>query len=408
MFKQSQKTFKRIATSFMLLMVIALVISACAPVQVAQPTAAPPTAAAAQPTTAAAQPTTAPAASADCPSTPKTKVTWVSPRGTLEVMDDYPLWVAKKLGYFDQLGVDVDLQPGPLGGANVVSLLTEGKADVTFPSPGVLAASIDAGIPVVMGYEMFGGQVFDFAVPADSTIASVKDLEGKTIALGSTGWIPIVDPILAEAGVDPKSVKYVEAGQQWGQTVDQKKADAALAWEGLRAQWQGIGLKLKYLIGTEFSKDPSNGYAVRAADLNDPAKKAALTCFFRGVSMGLEFGRVNPQAAAQITYEQFPALKDQMKPDLALESMRQLAIGYNQFNKAGKGYGYSDLANWQSYFDRLSKLGQTKKQIKADEAITNGYIEGANNFDHAKVAADAKAYAVSDDWKNVQLQGPIE
>ncbi|MCB1487316.1 MAG: ABC transporter substrate-binding protein, partial [Bauldia sp.] len=27
-------------------------------------------------------------------------IRWVSPRGTLEVLDDYPYWVAKKFGYF--------------------------------------------------------------------------------------------------------------------------------------------------------------------------------------------------------------------------------------------------------------------------------------------------------------------
>jgi NitT/TauT family transport system substrate-binding protein len=323
-------------------------------------------------------------------------------------MDDYPLWVAKELGYFEQLGLDVDLQPGPVGGANVVGLLTEGQADVSFPSPGVLAASLDAGIPVIMGFEMVGGQVFDFAVPEDSDIETIQDLEGKTIALGSTGWQPIVDPILAEAGVDPKTVKYVEAGQQWGQAVDQKQADAALAWEGLRAQWQAIGLKLKYLLGSEFSKDPSNGYVMRKADLEDAQKKAIMTCFFRGVAMGLEFGRVNPQAAAQITYEQFPALKDQMTPDLALESMRQLAYLYNQSNKAGNGYGYADLANWQSYLDRVSELGQTKAKLTAAETVTNEFVEAANMFDKAQVAADAEGYAVSDEWKSVELQGPIE
>jgi len=302
-------------------------------------------------------PKAATAAGDTCPLADKTKLTWVSPRGTLEVMDDYPLWVAKKLGYFDALGVDVDLQPGPLGGANLMSLLSEKKADVSFPSPGVLTAAIDAGIPVTMGFEMSSGQVFDFAVPVDSDIKTVKDLAGKTIALGSAGWQPIVDPILAEAGVDPKSVKYVEAGAQWGQIVDQKKADAALAWEGLRAQWLSIGLKVKFLLGSDFSKDPSNGYVIRADDLKDAKLHNVLTCFFRGVAMGLEFGRVNPQAAGQITYEQFPALKDQMKPDLALESMRQLAFLYNQTNKAGKGYGYSDETNWQSYLDRVAKLG---------------------------------------------------
>jgi len=355
-----------------------------------------------------AKTTLAQAAAVTCSATTKSKITWLSPRGTLEVMDDYPLWVAKKLGYFDQLGVDVDLQPGPLGGANLMSLLTEKKADVSFPSPGVLTSSIDAGIPVIMAWEMSLGQVFDFAVPEDSDIKTIKDLAGKTIALGSAGWSPIVDPILAEAGVDPKSVKYVEAGQQWGQLVDQKKADAALAWEGLRAQWQAIGLKLRYLIGSDFSKDPSNGYVVRADDMKDPAMKAALTCFFRGVAMALEFGRVNPQAAAQITYEQFPALKDQMKPDLALESMRQLMFLYNQANKAGKGYGYADEANWQSYLDRIAKLGQTKAQLKSEQVVTNELVKDANDFDKKKVADDAAKYAVGDEWKSLKLQGPAE
>ena len=38
-------------------------------------------------------------------------VTWISPRGTLEVMDDYPYWIGKELGYFGDH--DVKLEPGP-------------------------------------------------------------------------------------------------------------------------------------------------------------------------------------------------------------------------------------------------------------------------------------------------------
>ena len=354
-------------------------------------------------------PGAAPAASGGGAATTATanKVVWVSPRGTLEVMDDYPLWVASKMGYFEQQNLEVELQPGPQGGANIVSLITEKQADCSFPSPGVLAAAIDAGIPAVLGFEMFGGQVFNFAIPADSDITSVADLAGKTIAVGSIGWQPIIDPILAEAGVDIKSVKYVEAGGQWGQAVDQKQADAALAWEGLRAQWLSIGLKVKFLIGSEFSKDPSNGYVIRSADLDDATWGDVWTRFFRATAMGLHFGATNPQAAGEITYGQFPALKDQMTPDLALESMRQLAFGYNQFAREGKGYGYSDLANWQSYFDRIFKLGQVKKEIKVDSAVTNKFVEAANDFDQAKVEADAKNYATSDEWKNLKLQGEI-
>jgi NitT/TauT family transport system substrate-binding protein len=343
-----------------------------------------------------------------CPLDPVQDLVWLSPRGTLEVMDDYNLWVAIEMGYFEELGLNVTLEPGPLGGANLLSLLTEGQADVGYPSPGVLTAAIDTGIPVILGFEMVNGQVFDFAVHADSDIQTVQDLEGKTISLGSAGWSPVVDPILAEQGVDPSSVTYIEGGNQWGQMVDQGQVDAALAWEGLRAQWDSIGLNLRYLIGTEFSNDPSNGYAIRAADLEDPDKVNVLTCFFRGVAMGLEFARVNPQAAAQITYEQFPALAEQMTPELALESMRQLAYLYNQSNKDGDGYGYSNVENWQSYLDRIHDLGQTQQALAADETVTNQFVEAANDFDHDRVAQDAEDFELSEEWADVELQGPIE
>lgn len=335
------------------------------------------------------------------------KVIWISPRGTLEVMDDYPLWVAKEMGYFEELGLEVELQPGVSGGPTTLALLTEGQADVGFPSPGVLSAAVDAGIPVVIAFEMAPGQVFNFSVRADSDIQSVKDLEGKTIALWDVSGRNIVDPILAEQGIDINSITYVGSGQ-WGQLVQQGQADAALSWEGLRAQWDAIGYNFRHLIGSEFSKDPSNGYAIRAADLEDPEKRAVMTCFLRGVAMGLEFGRLNPQAAGQITYAQFAAVREQMTPELALESMRQLMYLYNQTHAAGLGYGYSDMDNWQSYLDRLYDLGQTTRRLLAEEVVSNDLIELVNAFDKERVAADAAAFELSEEWAGLELQGPVE
>lgn len=342
-----------------------------------------------------------------CPLATPATITWVSPRGTLEVMDDYPLWVGIDQGYFEELGLEVVVEPGTSGGPTHLALLTENIADVGYPSPGVLSAAIDTGIEVIMGFEMAPGQVFDFAIRADSDIETVQDLEGKTIALWDVSGANIVAPILAEAGVDPESITYVGSGQ-WGQLVQQGQADAALAWEGLRAQWDAIGLDFRYLIGSDFSNDPSNGYVIRASDLEDPEKAAIMTCFLRGVSMGLEFGRLNPQAAAQITYAKFPAVQEQMTPELALESMRQLMWLYNQTNKAGLGYGYSDFENWQSYLDRLFELGQTTRQLEAAEAVSNQLVEGANAFDAERVAADAAAFELAPEWAELELQDAVE
>ena len=108
-----------------------------------------------------------------------TRVVWVSPRGNLEVMDDFNLWVAHEMGYFKEMNLDVVLQPGPTEALAVTKLVGQKQADMGFPSPGVLLSSIDAGIPVVLVWEMVMKQVFDFALPEDSPITKVQDLAGE-------------------------------------------------------------------------------------------------------------------------------------------------------------------------------------------------------------------------------------
>jgi hypothetical protein len=41
-----------------------------------------------------------------------TKVKWISPRGTLDVMDDFNLWVPIKMGYYRKAGYRSQPQPG--------------------------------------------------------------------------------------------------------------------------------------------------------------------------------------------------------------------------------------------------------------------------------------------------------
>ncbi|MFW6138901.1 MAG: ABC transporter substrate-binding protein, partial [Spirochaetota bacterium] len=132
-------------------------------------------------------------------------MTWISPRGTLQVPDDYCLWAAKDMGYFQEMGLDVTLEPGPQEALAVTKFVDQGQADIGYPSPGVITSSVDQGMDIIMVHEMMIGQVFDFAVRPDSDIKTVKDIEGKTIALGSAGWSVIVNPILVELGIDPDS-----------------------------------------------------------------------------------------------------------------------------------------------------------------------------------------------------------
>jgi NitT/TauT family transport system substrate-binding protein len=335
------------------------------------------------------------------------EMTWITPRGTLDVPDDYCLWVARDMGYFEELGLDVTLEPGPQDAFACTKFVDQNQADLGYPSPGVLTASIDQGMDVIMMFEMMIGQVFDFAVRPDSPIRDVRDIEGKTMSLGFAGWEVIVEPIFLELGIDPKSVNYIYSGMQMGQAVATGNADVALCWEGLRAQWEAQGLDLRYFIGQEFSIMPANGYAGRKSDLADPAKRELVVNFLKGTAMGIHFYTENSRAACQIMYGNLPAVREQMTPELAYESMNQLAYPNSEGERRGRGYGWHDADGWNAYLDIIAQLGQTSRRLPIGEVVTNELIDEANDFDRGRVTKDAKSFKLNDTWAAVEeTSGP--
>ena len=330
------------------------------------------------------------------------KIRWVSPRGTVEVLDDYPYWVAVKFGYFG--GIETTLEPGPSDATATVKLVDQNQADVGYPSPGVFSLALAQGIPLVSAFHMGGGDVFDFAFRKGEKPADLKWLEGKTVVLGSAGWQSICDPMLKAAGVDVTKVKYVEGGwPAWGTVLKEGKGDSALAWEGLRAQWKGQGLDFDYILGRDFSKLPANSFVIRKADFDDAAKREVYGRYFQGWAAGLEFGKHNPRAATQIVMEQFPGLGSQMTPDVAVESMMQLAAVFGGRMDERKKWGYHLPESWQLFFDVGREIGQITGDFKLEDVVKNDLIDVANSFDAAKVKADADGFALSEAYNGVNV-----
>jgi NitT/TauT family transport system substrate-binding protein len=330
-------------------------------------------------------------------------IRWVSPRGTIEVLDDYPYWVGKKYGYFGD--IETTLEPGPSDATATVKLVDQNQADVGYPSPGVFSLALAQGIPLVSAFEMGGADVFDFAFRKGEAPADVKGLEGKTIVLGSAGWQSIADPMLKAAGVDISTITYVDAGwPTWGTAVMSGQGDAALSWEGLRAQWKGQGLDFDYILGRDFSKLPANSFVMRKADFDDPAKQEVYARYFQGWAAGLEFGHQNPRAATQIVMEQFPGLASQMTPAVATESMMQLANVYRgRWDERGK-WGFHIMDSWQLFFDVGREIGQISGDFTTEEVVKNDLVDFANSFDAAKVKADAEGSELSADYEGVDVE----
>ena len=182
-------------------------------------------------------------------------------------------------------------------------------------------------------------------------------------------------------GVDVSKVKYVEAGwPTWATALKAGQGDAALSWEGLRAEWIGKGLEFEYWLGVQKSPLFANTFIVRAADLNDPDKKAFLEKYLRGWAMGLEFGYLNPRAAVEAVFEQFPTLASNLGPKLGTTSCLQQTNVFRGDMAKRTGWGDHNMDAWQLFFDKIYELKQITKPVRADDVCTNVLIAGAQQF----------------------------
>jgi NitT/TauT family transport system substrate-binding protein len=330
---------------------------------------------------------------------------WISPRGSLEVFDDYGYWVGKEMGYFGDL--ETELQPGILEATSGGKAVAEGQADMSFVSPGVFSALVEAGTDLVSVWHQVAQDTFGFAVAPGSGLTEVAQFEGKRVALGDPGWSLITDPLFAQAGIDPATVQYVQAGSSWAQAVDSGQADAALTWEGLRAQWGAAGLEYDYILGKDWSVFPGNSFQIRREDFEDEALTELYTSYLRGWAMGMEFAYWNPLAAAQITAN-VPDIRDSMFetfPDMAVgvESMWQNCLIFRGDMENRDGWGHHDIASWQSYFDTLLELGQVENAISAEDVCKNEYVAGANDFDVEAVKEDARTYELDETFGALEM-----
>jgi ABC-type nitrate/sulfonate/bicarbonate transport system substrate-binding protein len=146
-------------------------------------------------------------------------------------------------------------------------------------------------------------------------------------------------------------------------------------------------------------------YSVRGSDLDDAAKRDLYTRFLQGVVMGLEFTKANPRAAAQITYRSLPDLQKTLKPQLALDSMLELAHAYGTSHLKGQGWGYNDAKGWANYLKIVHDLGQTKKLLATKDVFTNELQVVANRkADVARARKDAKAYKLDKDFAKTKVR----
>jgi NitT/TauT family transport system substrate-binding protein len=310
-----------------------------------------------------------------------------------------PFAVAMKMGWFKQEGLDVEIVPLP-GSTDCVKAVATGEVPISLPSVEPLANGRPQGVKAKIYYTAYQTNGYGIAVPADSAIQSPAELRGKSIGVTSlaSAGVVVARAQVAAAGLDPaKDVQIVVAGEgaQTAAMVRNKQVEALSQFDTQYAMVENAGVKLRVLDTKDIDRYPSNGLLALEETLRTRPNDAAAVA--RGYAKGTIFAINNPEAAVRILYEMYPQTKPTGKDEATAirDDVRvlQARIVNWKLDKAGvTRWGENSETNYAAYAEFLLKWGVIKEKVAAKDLITNELIGAINNFDPAKIAAEARAY----------------
>jgi len=278
------------------------------------------------------------------------------------------LYVAEKLGYFKEQGLDVEiLLPGETGADQLVA---SGKAQfgVSYQE-GITQARVQ-GVPLVSIAAIIQHNTSGFASIASKGIKSPKDFEGKTYG----GWgAPVEQAVLQSLmqteNADINKLDIVNAGDLDFFTMMQKDIDFAwiyYAWTGIEAELRGEKLNMLYL--TNYSDQLDYYTPVLATNekmiKDDPDTVKA---FVAATTKGYEYAISHPSEAADILLEAVPDLDK----ELVHKSQEWLA---DKYQDDAAQWGEQKLTVWENYAKWMASNKVLEGEFNAEQAFTNDFL----------------------------------
>ncbi len=123
--------------------------------------------------------------------------------------DHAPLYYAKKMGWYEKAGIDLELQPGK-GSVGSIQRVSTGGAPIGLADMAVVLSALGKGANVTAIFDIYANTALGMYWLKSSGITGVKDFAGKRIGVPAGDAQRALWPALAKInGVDPNSVTWV-------------------------------------------------------------------------------------------------------------------------------------------------------------------------------------------------------
>ena len=304
----------------------------------------------------------------------------------------YGYWIAVGLGYYEDEGLDVNLQ-GTGGSADVAQILAANNAEAGMGVPGAMLPAIEAGAGLYPFFTYAYGEVFDVVVPNDSPIMDIAGLDGLRIGISELagGEVPLVRALLVEAGLDPDNdVEIIEVGTNAPSVkaaLDDGRIDAYSSAKSDIAAMNSAGLGTMTIAPASLNTLPAEGL-LAAEDFKDDDE--LLIGLGRATAKGQLVAYTNLDGAVCVLKELIP---EEFTDEEAGRSGLAAVIDITTAPQQGGEYqfGFLDAAGWNTYVNLFIQGGVINEQIDMGDYVIDDLLDEINDFDQQAIIDEANA-----------------
>ncbi|MFM0267694.1 ABC transporter substrate-binding protein [Paraburkholderia sediminicola] len=271
---------------------------------------------------------------------------------------------AKRLGYYDQEGIDFHIQPG---GPNIdgVAIVASGRSEAgeISSSPSIMLA-VSEGLPIKCIAVGLQQHPYSFFSLRKNPVRTPHDMIGKRIGIQSTGMV-LLKALLAKNKIPESQVNIVPIGADMMPLLS-GQVDAVTGWQtnttalkplgadrvDLRLWDTGVRLyALPYYANTETLKDHPD----------------TVTRFLRATARGWLYANTHRDQAVDLLIKEYPNL-NHGDERVAIDSL--MGYAFDQATQT-QGWGTMDAKVWEEQISMYGQLGQFQKgQPKVDDVMT--------------------------------------
>lgn len=281
------------------------------------------------------------------------------------------IYVAKELGYFDAVGIEIEIIEALESGAEAVVASGVAQFGISFQDylVPVYSAPQNEQLPITTVAAIVQHNTSGIISPAKLGITSPKQLAGKSYA---TWELPIEQAIISQVmkndGADFSDVELIPQYVENLQGAFDSNIDAVwiyYGWDGVNAELNELDTNFFYFKDYAPELDYYSPVIIGNNEFleNNPE---IVSDFLDAIQKGYEYSIENPEDAAKILVD----ANEGMDLELCIASQKWLS---DKYIADAKSWGVIDENRWNAFFDWVYENGLCEYEIPDNYGFTNQY-----------------------------------